>query len=61
MRKIMYNRALFILRKIFNPSHFYDIIENEVFDSHSMVNHFVVKKMLLDHCSFYTKTENFGF
>ena len=46
MRKIMYNRALFILDKNFNLSHFYIVIENEVFDSHSKDNRFVVMKML---------------
>ena len=32
MRKIMYNRALFILHKNVKPSHFQDVIETEVFD-----------------------------
>ena len=35
MRKIMYNRSLFILHKTRQRSHFHDVIEKEVFDSHS--------------------------
>ena len=46
MRKILYNRALFILHKNVKPSHFHDVIRKEVFDSHSKENHFVASKML---------------
>ena len=47
MRKIMYNRALFILHNSVKPSHFHDVIEKkEVFESHSQENHFTVSKML---------------
>ena len=63
MRKIMYNciieRCLFCIKNV-KSSHFHDVIEKEVFDSHSKENHFVASKML-DNCSFYAKTENFGF
>ena len=45
-RKIMNNRALFILHQNVKPSHFHDVIEKEVFDSHSNENHFVASKML---------------
>ena len=40
MSKIMYNRALFIFHK--KLSHFHDVTEKEVFDSHLKENHFVV-------------------
>ena len=47
MRKNTYNRALFILhKKNVTPSHFHDVIEKEIFDSHSKENHFMVSKML---------------
>ena len=42
MGKIIYNRALFICIKNVKPLHFLDVIEKEVFDSHSKENHFVV-------------------
>ena len=44
MRKIMYNRPLFILHKNVNPPtpHFHDVTEKEVYDSRSKENHFVV-------------------
>ena len=35
MSKIVYNRALRILHKNVESSHLHDIIEKEVFDSHS--------------------------
>ena len=36
MRKIIYNRELFILhKKRSNPSYFHDNIEKELYDSHS--------------------------
>ena len=38
MRKIMYNRELLILHENIKPSHFYDAIEKEVFNSHSKEN-----------------------
>ena len=48
MCKIMYNQALSILHKRTNvkPLHFHDIIEKEVFNSHSKENYFVSLKML---------------
>ena len=46
MRKIMYTRTLFILHKNVKPSHFHDVTEKEVFDSHSTEDHFVFQKML---------------
>ena len=63
MSKIMYDQALFILhKKNVKPSHFHDVIEKEVFDSHSKRKSFHGSENaeLLDHCSFYTNTENFG-
>ena len=45
MRKIMYNRTLFCIKNV-KPSHFYDVTEKKVFDSHSTEDHFVVSKML---------------
>ena len=42
MRKIMYNRPLFILHKNVKPPHFHDVTEKEAFDSHSKENHVVV-------------------
>ena len=46
MRKIMYYRALFILTKNVAPLHFHDVIEKEVFESHSKGNSFSDFKML---------------
>ena len=42
MRKFMYNQALFILHKNVKRSHFHDVIEKEVFDSHTKENQFVI-------------------
>ena len=53
-------RYLFCIKDV-KPSHFHDVIQKEVLDSHSKENYFVVSKMHLDHCSFYMKTENYGF
>ena len=41
MRKNMYN-----LQKKVKPSHFPDVMEKVVFESHSKENHFVASKML---------------
>ena len=62
MRKIMYNRVLFILhKKNAKPSHF--VIEKEVFWFTLKRNSFRGFKNaeLVDHCSFYKYIENFGF
>ena len=45
-QKIMYNRAIYFAKKNIKPSHFHNIREKQVFDSHSKENHFVVSKML---------------
>ena len=66
MRKIMYNRALFILhKKNVKLSHFHDVIEKEVFDSHSYLIHtqkkiisWFRKSKLFDRC-FFTRKLNF--
>ena len=63
MRKILYHRAPFILHKNVKLSYFHDVMEKEIFDSHSKENHFMVQKILnfLIIVHFYTKTENVRF
>ena len=39
---MLFMSMLFILHKNAIPSHFHDVIEKEVFDSHLKENHFVV-------------------
>ena len=46
MRKIMYNRALFIMHKNVKSTYFHDAIEKEVFDSLSNEIRFVASNML---------------
>ena len=59
MRNCLIEGYLFCIKNV-KPSHFHDVIEKEIFYLHSKENHFVVSK-ILNHCSFYTKPENFGF
>ena len=52
-------RYLFCLHKNVKPPHFHNVTEEEVFDSQSFLG--LENAELIDHCSFYTKAENFGF
>ena len=63
MLENLYCRALFILHKNAKPTHFHDVIEKEVFDSHTKENHFfgLENAKLLHHCSFDIENRKFWF
>ena len=62
LRKRLCIIELYILQKNVKPSHFHNIREKQVFDSHSKENHFVVSKMLnFLNIVLFTETENFSF
>ena len=62
MRKIMYNRALFILHKTPNP-YMFTVSQKKKYLVHNQKKSFrgFENAALHNHCSFCAKTENFGF